>query len=482
MKGKFLKHFAIIGIGSMLSMVLGFFTTPIITRIVDPIDYGQYSIFTMYSNLLLIVLCIGLDQSLVRYFYEDDRIEYKQTLLKNCIVLPIVLTIVISIVAILLYDVGLFEFKFNKIILLLLCFYTLILVVYRFSLLLLRLQYKSKLYSFLSVLQKVTYIVVALTLLFLTDFSQDLSLIIATVFAAAVCLIASIFSEREIWKFRPAVVTCDNLKKIELIKYGYPYIATMGITSLFQALDQLFLNYFCSYREVGIYASTMTLVHVFNIVQTTFNALWTPMAVEHYTNNKKDRSFFQQGNRVITVIMFFIGFSLILVKDVFVIFLGEEYREAAMILPFLIFNPIMYTISETTVSGLVFMKKSKMQVLVAAGACLTNALGNYYLVPILGCKGAAISTGISYIVFFALRTILSNKYFYVDFSLKKFSVLIALAILYALYNTFVKFNYLCVVFYVLIIFIMFVLYKDTIIWGLKYLIDIFRRDILRRFM
>ena len=480
MKGKFLKHFAIIGMGSMLSMVFGFFTTPIITRIIDPADYGQYSIFTMYSNLLLMALCIGLDQAMVRYFYEDNSIGYKQTLLKNCIILPIIFTVTTSVVAILLYDFGVFEFEFNKIVLFLLCFYTLILVIYRFSLLLLRLQYKSKLYSFLSVLQKGVYIVVALVLLFLTDFSQELSLIVATVFATTVCLITSILSEREIWKFRSTEVTFDNLKKIDLIKYGYPYIATMGIMSIFQALDQLSLNYFCSYHEVGIYASTMTLVHVFNIVQTTFNTLWTPMAVEHYTNDKEDRSFFQKGNRIITVIMFFIGFSLILVKDVFTLLLGEEYREAAMILPFLIFNPIMYTISETTVSGLVFMKKSNMQVLVAAGACLTNAIGNYILVPILGYKGAAISTGISYIVFFSLRTLFSNKYFYVDFGLKRFSILTMLAVLYAFYNTFVKFNYLCIVFYIMIILIMFTLYKDTIVWGIKYIIDIFKNKILWR--
>lgn len=224
----------------------------------------------------------------------------------------------------------------------------------------------------------------------------------------------------------------------------------------------------------------MTLVHVFSIVQTTFNTLWAPMAVEHYTNDKEDKSFFQKGNKVITIIMFFIGFSLILVKDVFAILLGEEYREAAMILPFLIFNPIMYTISETTVSGLVFMKKSKMQVLVAAGACLTNAIGNYILVPILGCKGAAISTGISYIVFFALRTFLSNKYFHVDFGMKKFSALTIFAILYALYNTFVEFNYLCVVFYILAILFMYVLYKKTIIWSIKYLLNILNRKFLRR--
>ena len=65
----YLKHFAVIGIGTVLNMLLGLLTTPLITRVVNPEEYGQYSIFTMYANIALMVLCMGLDQSMVRYFY-----------------------------------------------------------------------------------------------------------------------------------------------------------------------------------------------------------------------------------------------------------------------------------------------------------------------------------------------------------------------------------------------------------------------------
>ncbi len=68
-----------------------------------------------------------------------------------------------------------------------------------------------------------------------------------------------------------------------------------------------------------------------------------------------------------------------------------------------------YTISETTVCGIVSMKKSKIQIVVAAGACITNIIMNTFLVPRYGCQGAAISTGISYIVF-----LLCAQYFLID--------------------------------------------------------------------
>lgn len=110
-----------------------------------------------------------------------------------------------------------------------------------------------------------------------------------------------------------------------------------------------------------------------------------------------------------------------------------------------------------------------MQVVVAVGACITNIIGNTILVPKLGCQGAAISTGLSYIVFFTLRTILSNRYFYIDFKLKKFYLLTLIASIYAMYNTFVHFNIGSVVGYVVCVISIVVLYKDHVHSGLQYL-------------
>ncbi len=471
-ENSFLKHFSVIGAGSLIYLLLGVLTTPIITRIVDPVEYGQLSIFTMYTSIAVMVLCLGLDQALVRYYYEQEGVEYKRSLLFRCIILPVAVSVVLSVVFVALVSAEIISFEFDTLLCVLLCLNVVISLIYRFSQLLVRLAYKSSIYAGLNVLQKISYVALALSLLVLTTANDFVLLALATVASYFICMVVSIIVQREEWSFGRVKPRDCPISFKELIRYGYPYIFSMGITTLFQAIDKMSLNYYCTYTEVGIYSSTMSIIHVFAIIQTTFNALWAPMAVEHYTKDSEDRSFYQQGNRVITVIMFFIGISLILCKDVFALLLGEKYREAAYILPFLIFNPIMYTISETTVSGLVFMKKSKLQVVVAAGACVTNLIGNTILVPRLGCQGAAISTGISYIVFFALRTVLSNRYFKVDFHLGKFAVLTAVTVLYAFYNTFVKFNIFSVVGYIVCLAVLVGLYRETVIWGIKYVINL----------
>lgn len=467
-KNGLIKQFAVIGSGTLINLLLGLISTPIITRIVNPEEYGQLSLFTMYANIAIMVLCIGLDQATVRYYYEKDTIKYKQSLVFKCIWLPIIVSILVSALIITLSTSGIYTFEFDSVIMILLCVHTTSQVVYRFSQLVVRLERKVKLYSTLQILQKISYIILVLTLCYTVRNNYLLLLVAATVSSYMICMVTSIAAQGDVWNVKKLDTNACSVPISELLHYSTPFIFSMGVTTLFQAIDKISLNYYCTYKEVGIYSSTMTLVHIFAIVQTAFNTLWGPMSVEHYTKYPEDKKFHQHGNQVITVIMFLLGISLILVKDVFAILLGEEYREAAYILPFLIFNPIMYTISETTVGGLVFKKKSNMQIVVAVGACVTNIIGNTILVPNLGSQGAAISTGISYIVFYLLRTILGMKYYHVDFKLPKFILLTGVVSLYALYNTFVAFNWCSVLGYVICLIVLIVLYKEVILWCIEY--------------
>lgn len=67
-KPSIFKHFISIGTGTVVNMLVGFLTTPVLTRLVGTAEYGQYSIFTMYASIALMVLCMGFDQALIRYF------------------------------------------------------------------------------------------------------------------------------------------------------------------------------------------------------------------------------------------------------------------------------------------------------------------------------------------------------------------------------------------------------------------------------
>ena len=173
-------------------MFIGFITTPIITRAVDPNAYGEYSIFTLYSSIAVMVLYLGMDQSLVRFFYDKDSLDYKRSLLHKCIRVPILLCGIALLAVFAMVKTNIWTFELGNIVLALLCVYTFIQVVYRFSLLLVRLQYKSKIYSTLSIINKIVYVVLALAFLQSRKLGDSISLILALTIAAAVCLLVSI--------------------------------------------------------------------------------------------------------------------------------------------------------------------------------------------------------------------------------------------------------------------------------------------------
>ena len=464
----FLKSFVTIGAATVVNMIIGFLTAPIITRIVDPLEYGQFSIFTMYTGLATMVLCLGMDQSLVRFFYKQDTTEYKRRLIWETLLLPLGLTLLFLAAGLLLIRFDIITFEFNWLNTVLLAVNILLSVIYRFTALMVRLNHNNKLYGVLQVMQKGTYVAFALLFLLVLRKGGVFSLCLATVLSIGLCFLISVVSQKKYYVGRGMAGRFEGGELHELLRFGFPYIFSMGITALFQSLDKMSLNLSRTYSEVGVYASAMTFISLFGIIQTSFNTVWAPKSVEHYEKNPEDRQFFKTVFNVMSFLMFGFGIALILFKDLFAFLLGAKYREAAYIMPFLIFSPIMYTISETTVCGINFAKRSVMHIYIAAGACMCNFLGNTYLVPILGCRGAAISTGMSYIIFFLLRTIIAERLFHVGFNLWKIAIITIVTIGYAAYNTFFAFGYVSVLLALVCYGVLLLCYWNTMKWCIAY--------------
>lgn len=475
MNNKFINNFISLATGSGLNIIIGLLTTPIITRLVSPNDYGNFSLFTMYSNLVLMFLVLGLDQSFVRWFYKNDDVKYKSDLLYNCIKIPIGICVMMLVLLL----IGVFwnnnEYICGENLVYLVFFFTvLIALINRFSFLVVRLQYKAKSLSSLLVAQKVIYVISVILFSIVLKRYFFLILIISNFLSLVIVTAISIVLEKDIWRFRKVKYRHNNL---DLIKYGFPLMISSSINVIFQSADRYVIGIYGTNSDVGIYASALSIINIFSIIQTSFNTIWMPTAIEHYEKEKEDKQFYANVNQIITVLMFILGLSLILIKDVIVLFLGEKYREASFILPFLIFHPIMYTISETTVVGIYFKKRPKMQVIVAIVSCVANIVGNIILVPLLGSKGAAISTGVSYIIFFALRTHLANRLYYIDFKLKKFYVTTFLVIIYAALNSFYTSGIWSVFIYIVSCSFIFILYKDVLINGLNFMKKYIRKNI-----
>ncbi|MGN1270503.1 MAG: lipopolysaccharide biosynthesis protein [Clostridia bacterium] len=463
-------------IGTGLNILISLISTPIITRLVSPTAYGQWSLFTTYSTVGMAVIMLGLDQAFVRFYYNDNSLEFKRYLTFTAVKIPISIGLISIILTVpFIRKTGLFESE-NWTIYILLYINVILLIMNRISHLVLRMEQKGIAYSSLLVINKVIFIISTFVMICSRRINHAIALTAATVIAQLIVTVAGIVMGRNNWRFFPKKPSKCKVNMRSLIIYGLPFIYTMLATDIFNATDKWAINAIKTSYEVGIYAAASNIVAICSVIKTTFDLLWAPAAMKHYEQEPENTGFYTKINGCITVVMYIISIVVICFKDIIVLFLGENYRIAITIVPLLLFNPIMTTVSETTVYGLNFKKKTGYHIIITTVSCIVNILLNVVLIPIYSAEGAALATAISYIVFFIMRTIMGIKAYPANFNLGKFFVVTILFFIIAFLNTF--FNVVVIIniiFMIIFVTILIALYKEYV----YIMIETFKNQIIK---
>ena len=445
MNGLF-KKFIEYAMGNGIVILIGIISTPIVYRLIGPVERGKADLFVTYTSLLVLVLTMGIDQAFIRYYNDEDK-NFRGQLLRKSVKLPILLSIIVGIVCIifnkvlagLIVNKGDLALKESLNLSILFALNIIISIISNFAMINIRMKQKAKIYSLVNASNKISYLIFAF--IFFAKFNENyITLVFTTVFANLIMLIVGVLFEKGDWfefgkKYKLKTTTKD------LTKYGTPFIFSMGLTWIFQSVDRLSIQGFSTSEQVGLYSGAMSIVAILNTVQGIFTTFWTPVAYERYANNPDDTYFFSKINEIVSFVMLLIATLLIGGKDLLsIIFLGDKYKGAEFIFPFLVLMPIMYTISETTVLGINFKKKTKSHIFIALASAIVNVAGNFILVPVYGAKGAAISTGIAYVIFFITRSYIGNKYYKININYKKLFIAVLSIYILAIYSSIYKFN------------------------------------------
>ena len=434
MKNNLLKKFLSFSIGGYINILIGLFTVPITTRILSPEQYGISSLITTITSLLFVLCCLGLEQGFVRFFYEEEE-ENRGKLLYTCLYYPFFITLFVSGILFLFKEkISIFiTGKVDNNIIWVLILSIIFTSLKNFSLLIIRMQQKGKLYSTFNVLIKVLEF--GFILLLYKIYGNDYkTLVLSILFSTIIVTLLSIYIEKDFWKFKGQIKTTTK----ELINFSSPLVLTMALNWIFGSCDKIVIKIFSNLNEVGIYAGAFKIVALISVIQSGFTTFWTPVIYERYSKNQNDLVFFKKANDYLSLIFFVLGIGVLLSRDVIVLLLGKSYYSSVFVVPMLVFIPVMYLISETTMMGIDFKKQTKYFLYISIVVSITNLIGNTILVPYFGAKGAAISTGISYILFFYLRTYFSTKLMNFGFNLKRIYFSIILMIIYALILSFYK--------------------------------------------
>lgn len=400
---EFIVKLSTFSIGPIIAAIIGVIFVPIITRFVEPHLYGQLAMFITGTSLVSMIMFLGTDQAFVRdYSISKDTGK----LWFNSFSLPFMFSLFLAVIAVIYREtISLLLFDtYHFIPSLLFALMLPILVIERYVLLSVRMYEVGRFYSILTITTKMVTVVITIFLVFF--FGPGLiQLILPITLASLVIIIISMLSV-----YRPIVTSWALDKQIlkRQLKFGLPLVLSTAQFWVLNSLDKLALRTWSSYTEIGIYAAGFSLVIPLLIIKNSFTTFWAPMRyrwIEEGVSYKR----FQKVTDSATLFMILIFAIMLPLRWLIIYLLGPDYREAVKLVPLVLVFPMMYTLSETTSMGISFSRKTYWDIVSTGFAAVVNIIGNWMLVPDFGALGAAISTAASFIIFFWIRTIISNK-------------------------------------------------------------------------
>lgn len=426
----FFKRFIGFSIGPVGGAAISFFTTPLLTAFVSPTEYGRASMFTTLQALIASFIFLGMDQSYTREYQTE---EDKRNLFQNALIVPMGVSVLMLLVMALFsgyFSQLMFEssdYKSTVVMFGLLIVFT---VLERFMLLSIRMEEKAIEYSMFNIVLKLAIFVVAALMIWIGQ-RDFLTVVYSTIIGQLVGDLFLLIRYRNLFNLSGFKLEKELI--IQMVKFGLPLIIATSLASLLNSLDRLFLRAYSDFDQLGIYTATMKVAAVIAIVKTSFTSFWVPTAYRWY-EEKKSIKHFKVISDTILLLMTFLFFFLAFFKTPITAILSIDYMESRYILVLLCLPQILYALSETTTLGIVFSRKSYLNIWVSVISIVPSIVLNFLLTPVFGNVGAAVSNCIAYFFFFTARTYFSNRTGF-GFSVKKHYLVILLMVICAIINT-----------------------------------------------
>jgi len=423
--------------------------------------------FTSAVTVIYIFAILGMDQTYIRYYYKKgvDRRELMRRCLLPALLIVCILCLVYGLFAGFVNDF-LFGERGTQLTVLVIS-YTVISVFERFLFLDIRMSQNGKLYSNLNIASKLIYII--LIIIFAALLGDDFRVVMwaMTISLGLITLIVGIrylvinagkdmVNEYEI---KPYV-----LDQKELVSYGLPFILVLLMEWLLSSCDKWSLRLWSDYGELGIYNCAMSIMSILLTFKATFVAFWSPVAMEKYEQglNSDIAGFFKTAFNITRCLCGLAGVGIILFRGVIVLILGEDYRTAVKVMPFLTLMPVFSILFEITNQGIKFVKKNRYLNYASLVAIVFNIMGNYILVERWGGAGAALATAITYLAYFAVGSYFSEKCYKVGYDWKRTIVYAVLLFVYAFQTTFLPDAFIDILLGLIIIFVILVMDRHTV--------------------
>lgn len=441
---------AVYGIPTIVGRFLNYFLVPLYTYNIATQDYGVVSELYAYVAFLMIILTYGMETAFFRFSQDYDKSKVYNTALFSLMVST---TLFLLITFLSLSPIcSAMQYSNHK------TYIALFLIILALDALraipyaLLRRENMAKRFAFIKTVDIFSNILFNLFFIALCPILYDKGFYIITSWFNPNDLVLYIFISNCLASFISFILLIPQFSQFRfnidfkvlkrMLVYGFPVMIGGLAGMVNETFDRIALKHLVSipdyitdtakiaeYKmsQIGIYGACYKLSIVISLFIQAFKFAAEPFFFSKMKQQDAKKSY----SEVMTAFVIFICFIFLVVMgyiDLFQYFMGKDYRIGIMVVPILLMANIFLGIYYNLSIWYKVSDKTKYGAYIALIGAAITLIGNYFLVPILGYKGAAWTTLICYFVISLLCYLIGQKFYPVAYKVKRIAFYILFSI------------------------------------------------------
>ena len=390
-----ISNTVLFGISTFGARFLTFLLTPFYTRVLSSAEYGITDLLIQTGNLIIPIASVGIANGVIRYGLE--RSSNKASVFTTGILVTLAGFFVLALASPLL-DQLTFLSGYVRLVLLYVLAANLHSICNQFA----RALGHVRLFALDGILR--TVLTILLNILLLAVFPMGAAgYVLANVLADGIAAVF-VFSAAKEWRY----LRLSSLSRSEagrMLRYSAPLVPSTLCSWIINISDRYLIALLIGSAATGIYAVSNKVPNILMNVAGIFTSAWQLSALAEQPKAEKER-FFSNVYAVYSAIAFVTASGVILTARLSTSLLAApEYYEAWRYVPVLTLATTFACLGSFLSSIYMVEQRSTATLVTTMLGAACNLAGNFFLIPLWGSMGAAVSTLFSYILIFTVRAL-----------------------------------------------------------------------------
>lgn len=410
-KNPLFKETFIYTLTDVIGKAMSFVLLPIVSFYMPPDELGLATNFTVITSLISLFAGLAVVNSLPYFFYEQDKNE-NRTMISNLLLICTVLSGGLGFIIFCIHQIIETYLQLSLYLQILGVLFVLGMLSSQVSLILMRLENRSKQFASLQIFQ-IVFHAAAVLLWVIYMRKGGVGKIYAETFVYIIMGLIHLFilHKKGYISFR-----WDSKWVRTLVKFGAPLLPH-SISFWFKSgMDKVFITTYCGLQFNGLYSMAISISAIYTILVNSFFNAYTPYLQKLLIKFDDGKRHWEEKQRIVrqTYILFglfgLVGvFALACSWFIFHYMIDSKYLQALDYMPLILFANFIYTFYNFTIQYIYKMKKTLIMGLITFIGSIIQLLFSYILIRLYGVMGAVYSFLIGNVLITIGIAIYSNR-------------------------------------------------------------------------